>query len=58
MVFLSCIAILFGMAKLMQRLVGDRRPLGQALDLDFGGLGAQVARIRFLPARARSSARR
>jgi exosortase D (VPLPA-CTERM-specific) len=49
-VFLSCIAILFGMAKLMQRVVGDRRPLGQALDLDFGGLGAQVARIRFLPA--------
>jgi exosortase D (VPLPA-CTERM-specific) len=49
-VFLSCIAILFLMAKAMQRVVGDRRPLGQALDLDFGGLGAQVARIRFLPA--------
>jgi exosortase D (VPLPA-CTERM-specific) len=49
-VFLSCIAILFGLAKVMQRVVGDRRPLGEALDLDFGGLGAQVARIRFLPA--------
>jgi exosortase D (VPLPA-CTERM-specific) len=48
-VFLSCLAILFGLAKLMQRLVGDRRPLGEALDLDFSGLGAQVARIRFLP---------
>jgi exosortase D (VPLPA-CTERM-specific) len=49
-VFLSCIAILFGLAKLMQWVVGDRRPLGEALELDFSGLGAQVARIRFLPA--------
>jgi exosortase D (VPLPA-CTERM-specific) len=48
-VFLSCLAILFGMAKAMKRIVGDRRPLGEALDLDFSGLGAQVARIRFLP---------
>ena len=49
-VFLSCLAILFGLAKAMQRIVGDRRPLGEALDLDFSGLGAQIARIRFLPA--------
>ncbi len=48
-VFLSCLAILFAMAKAMQRIVGDRRPLGEALDLDFSGLGAQVARIRLLP---------
>lgn len=48
-VFLSCLAILFAMAKAMQRIVGDRRPLGEALELDFSGLGAQVARIRFLP---------
>ena len=48
-VFLSCLAILFGLAKAMQRIVGDRRPLGEALDLDFSGLGAQIARIRFLP---------
>ena len=45
-IFLSCIAILFGMAKAMQRLSGDRRPLGEALDLDFSGLGAQIARVR------------
>jgi exosortase D (VPLPA-CTERM-specific) len=49
-IFLGCIAILFGLAKAMQRIVGDRRPLGEALDLDFGGLGAQVARVRLLPA--------
>ena len=48
-VFLSCLAILFGLAKAMQRIVGDRRPLGEALELDFSGLGAQIARIRFLP---------
>ena len=39
-IFLACIAILFLMAKAMQRLSGDRRPLGEALDLDFSGLGA------------------
>jgi exosortase D (VPLPA-CTERM-specific) len=49
-VFLSCLAILFLLAKAMQRLVGDRRPLGEALDLDFSGLGAEIARVRFLPA--------
>ncbi len=45
-IFLSCIAILFGMAKLMQRLSGDRRPLGEALELDFSGLGREIARVR------------
>ena len=45
-VFLACIAILFVMAKLMQRLSGDRRPLALALDLDFSGLGAELGRIR------------
>ena len=45
-IFLACIAILFAMAKAMQRLSGDRRPLGAALDLDFSGLGAQLGRIR------------
>ncbi len=45
-IFLSCIAILFGMAKVMQWLSGDRRPLGEALELDFSGLGAQIARVR------------
>ena len=43
MIFLACIAILFLMAKAMQRLSGDRRPLALALDLDFCGLGASSA---------------
>jgi exosortase D (VPLPA-CTERM-specific) len=45
-VFLSCIGILFLMARAMQRLAGDRRRLGEALDLDFSGLGAELARVR------------
>lgn len=45
-VFLACIAILILMAKAMQRLSGDRRPLGAALELDFSGLGRQLARVR------------
>ena len=56
-IFLSCIAILFGMAKAMQRLSGDRRPLGEALDLDFSGLGAQLARVRGVAA-SRGAGRR
>jgi len=45
-VFLGCLGLLLGLAKLLQRLVGDRRRLGEALALDFSGLGAQAARIR------------
>lgn len=44
-IFLACVLILFGLARLMQRLAGDRRPLAEALDLDLNGLGAQAARI-------------
>jgi exosortase D (VPLPA-CTERM-specific) len=52
-VFLSCIAILFLLAKAMQRVTGDRRPLGEALDLDFSGLGGELARVTtILPSRA------
>ena len=40
--FLSCIAILFVLARVMQRLSGDRRRLGEAIDLDFSGLGGQL----------------
>jgi exosortase D (VPLPA-CTERM-specific) len=49
-IFLACIVMLFLMAKAMQRLSGDRRPLGEALELDFTGLGAQIGRIRTVPA--------
>ncbi|WP_392665128.1 VPLPA-CTERM-specific exosortase XrtD [Amaricoccus sp. B4] len=48
-IFLTCIGILFLMAMAMQRLSGDRRPLGEALDMDFSGLGAQFGRVRTIP---------
>ena len=51
-IFLACIALLFGMAKAMQLVSGDRRRLGDALDLDFSGLGAQLARVRGVEASA------
>lgn len=49
-IFLSCIAILFLMVMAMQRLSRDRRPLGEAIDLDFSGLGRQAARVTAIPA--------
>jgi exosortase D (VPLPA-CTERM-specific) len=52
-IFLSCIAILFAMAVAMRRLSGDRAPLGEAIDMDFTGLGGQLARVLALaPSRA------
>ena len=52
-IFLSCIGLLFLMVLVMQRLSGDRRPLGEAIDLDFTGLGGQLARVgSIVPARA------
>jgi exosortase D (VPLPA-CTERM-specific) len=44
-IFLSCIAILFLLAMALQRLSGDRRPLGEAIDLDFSELGGQLRRV-------------
>ncbi len=44
-IFLSCIGILFLMAMGLQRLSGDRRPLGEALELDFTGLTRELARV-------------
>jgi len=44
-IFLSCIGILFGMAVTMRLLSGDRAPLGDAIDMDFTGLGAQIRRV-------------
>ncbi len=52
-IFVSCIAILFGMVIAMQRLSGDRRPLGDAIEMDFTGLGGQFARVATItPSRA------
>lgn len=44
-IFLSCIVLMFGMVKAMQWISGDRRPLGDAIDLDFTGLGGQFMRV-------------
>lgn len=44
-IFITCVLVLFGLARLMQRIGGDRRPLAEALDLEFAGLGTQMARI-------------
>ena len=52
-IFLSCIGILFGMAVTMRLLSGDRTPLGDAIDVDFTGLGAQIRRVTtVVPSRA------
>jgi exosortase D (VPLPA-CTERM-specific) len=56
-IFISCIVILFGMAVVMRMLSGDRRPLGDAIDMDFTGLGAQIARVlQAEPSRALTAA--
>jgi exosortase D (VPLPA-CTERM-specific) len=44
-IFIACVAILFGLAKVMQWIGRDRRPIGEALDLDVTGLGAQLGRV-------------
>lgn len=44
-IFIACILILFGLARLMQRLVGDRRPIAEALDLSYEGIWPQVSRV-------------
>ncbi|HET7413532.1 MAG TPA: VPLPA-CTERM-specific exosortase XrtD, partial [Pararhizobium sp.] len=51
-VFTLCVLALFGLARLMQRVGGDRRPLHEALDLDTSGLGAQFMRVLRTPASA------
>ncbi len=43
-IFIACVAILFGLARLMQWIGRDRRPFHEALDLDVAGLGAQARR--------------
>ena len=48
-IFLGCVGLLFLLAVALRRLSGDRRPLGAAIDLDFSGLGAQLARVLTIP---------
>lgn len=45
-IFISCIIMLFGLARLMIWLQGSKMTLAEALDLDLNGLGPQVARVR------------
>lgn len=48
-IFGACIGILFLLAILMQRLQRDPKPISDALDVDFDGLGEQMARITAIP---------
>ncbi|MFN3261281.1 MAG: VPLPA-CTERM-specific exosortase XrtD [Pikeienuella sp.] len=52
-IFGAAILILLGMVLVMQRLIGDRRPVADALDIDFSGLRGQMARsLQAAPSRA------
>lgn len=44
-IFIACIAILFGLARVLQYSAGDRRSLMEVLELDFDGLGGQLRRV-------------
>ncbi len=52
-IFGACIALLFLLAKILQWINRDRRPLSEALDLDLVSLGPQFARAKdIVPSRA------
>ncbi|NBZ90038.1 VPLPA-CTERM-specific exosortase XrtD [Rhodobacteraceae bacterium CYK-10] len=52
-IFVACVAILFGLARVMLLLNPQRMGVVEALDLDFDGLWAQAQRIRLIePSRA------
>lgn len=52
-IFIICIVLLFGLAKLMLMLHPDRPSLSDALDLETSGMVAQLARVRLIrPTRA------
>ncbi len=44
-IFLICVGILFAMAVALQRLTPSPLPLAEAIDLDFHGFGAVLARL-------------
>lgn len=48
-IFGACVGILFLLAILMQRLQKDPKPLAEALDIDFDGLGEQAMRFTLIP---------
>jgi exosortase D (VPLPA-CTERM-specific) len=47
-IFLACVLILFGLARLLLLLNPSKMSLAEALDLDTSGLGTQAARIRLV----------
>jgi exosortase D (VPLPA-CTERM-specific) len=49
-IFLICIVILFGLARLMLFLHPEKMRLAEALDLETEGLAAQAGRLRYLQA--------
>ena len=48
-IFGACVGILFLLAILMQRLQRNPKPIADALDIDFHGIGPQLARISIIP---------
>jgi exosortase D (VPLPA-CTERM-specific) len=44
-IFIICVLILFAMAIALQRLTPNPKPLSEAIDLDFEGFGAILARV-------------
>ncbi len=48
-IFGACVGILFLLAILMQRLQKNPKPLSEALDIDFDGLGEQAMRFTLIP---------
>ncbi len=49
-IFLSCVALLFGLARLLLVFNPERMTLAQSLDLDTEGLGSQFMRLQYLRA--------
>jgi exosortase D (VPLPA-CTERM-specific) len=57
-IFLACVLILFGLARVMLLMNPQKMSLTEALDLDFDGLGPQLARLRLIQPMPRSTIRR
>ncbi|MEO1457947.1 MAG: VPLPA-CTERM-specific exosortase XrtD, partial [Pseudomonadota bacterium] len=49
-IFITCVAMLFGLAWALKRLAGDKRHLSDTLDMNFDNVLPQAGRIRAVPA--------
>ena len=47
-IFISCVLLLFALAKIMLLMQRSTMTLAESLDLDTAGLGPQIARLRFV----------